>query len=103
MIKAAICDDEANTRAYLTSLLRAQPARPLRNHKIYHRRGIPATWRPGRRHLQEKSKDSFWEQRIENHKKFMELQQEAAARRRLMLKLQRGEPLSAAELLMGLL
>ena len=51
----------------------------------------------------EKSKGGYWEQRMENHKKFMELQQEAAARRRLLLKLQRGEPLSAAELLMGLL
>ena len=25
MIKTAICDDEANTRAYLSSLIRAQP------------------------------------------------------------------------------
>ena len=25
MIKIAICDDEANTRAYLTSLIREQP------------------------------------------------------------------------------
>ena len=53
--------------------------------------------------FEEKAKGGFWEQRMENHKKFMELQREAAARRRLMLKLQRGEPLSAAELLMGLL
>ena len=48
--------------------------------------------------------DDFWTQRIERHKKYMELQQEAAARRRLMMKLHmNGGSVSAAELLMGLL
>lgn len=52
----------------------------------------------------EKSKGSFWEQRMENHKKFMELQEKAAAKRRLMMKLRmNGGSVSAAELLMGLL
>jgi len=52
----------------------------------------------------EKSKDSFWEQRMERHKKFMELQQEAAAKRRMLMKLGiNGDSVSAAELLMGLL
>ena len=51
-----------------------------------------------------RSKDSFWEQRMERHKKYMELQQEAAAKRRLMMKLRmNGGSVSAAELLMGLL
>ena len=51
-----------------------------------------------------RSKDSFWKQRMERHKKYMELQQEAAAKRRLMMKLRmNGGSVSAAELLMGLL
>jgi len=51
----------------------------------------------------EKSKDSFWERRMERHKKFMELQQ-AAAKRRMLMKLGiNGGSVSAAELLMGLL
>ena len=51
-----------------------------------------------------RSKGSFWEQRMERHKKYMELQQEAAAKRRLMMKLRmNGGSVSAAELLMGLL
>ena len=50
------------------------------------------------------SKGSFWEQRMENHKKYMELQQKAAARRRMLMKLRmNGGSVSAAELLMGLL
>ena len=54
--------------------------------------------------FEDKSKGSFWEQRMENHKKYMELQQKAAARRRLMMKLRmNGGSVSAAELLMGLL
>ena len=54
--------------------------------------------------FEDKAKGSFWEQRMENHKKYMELQQEAAARRRLMMKLRmNGGSVSAAELLMGLL
>ena len=51
-----------------------------------------------------RSKGSFWEQRMENHKKYMELQQEAAAHRRMLMKLRmNGGSVSAAELLMGLL
>ena len=51
-----------------------------------------------------RSKNSFWEQRMERHKKYMELQQEAAARRRMLMKLRmNGGSVSAAELLMGLL
>ena len=54
--------------------------------------------------FEDKAKDSFWEQRMENHKKYMELQQEAAARRRMLMKLRmNGGSVSAAELLMGLL
>ena len=34
-----------------------------------------------------RSKVSFWEQRMERHKKYMELAEEAAAKRRLMMKL----------------
>jgi len=52
----------------------------------------------------EKSTDSFWEQRVESHKKFIELQQEAAARRRMLMKLRmNGGSVSAAELLMDLI
>jgi len=52
----------------------------------------------------EKSKGSFWEQRVENHKKFMELQERAAAKRRMLMKLRTNDgSVSAAELLMGLL
>ncbi|MDE7220765.1 MAG: hypothetical protein K2O45_14305 [Oscillospiraceae bacterium] len=51
-----------------------------------------------------RSRDSFWEQRMERHKKYMELAEEAAAKRRLMMKLRmNGGSISAAELLMGLL
>lgn len=51
-----------------------------------------------------RSKDSFWEQRMERHKKYMELAEEAAAKRRLMMKLRMNSgSVSAAELLMGLL
>ena len=51
-----------------------------------------------------RSKGSFWEQRMERHKKYMELAEEAAAKRRLMMKLRmNGGSISAAELLMGLL
>lgn len=51
-----------------------------------------------------KSEKSFWEQRMENHEKYMRLQQEAAARRRMLMKLRmNGGSASAAELLMGLL
>ena len=51
-----------------------------------------------------RSKDSFWEQRMENHQKYMQLQQEAAVRRRMMMKLRmNGGSVSAAELLMELL
>ncbi len=52
----------------------------------------------------EKSKGSFWEQRMERHKEYMELQQKAAAKRRMMMKLRmNGDSVRAAELLMGLL
>lgn len=52
----------------------------------------------------DKSEGDFWEQRMERQKKFMELQQKAAARRRMLLKMGRnGGTVSAAELLMGLL
>ena len=51
-----------------------------------------------------RSKGSFWEQRMERHKKYMELAEEAAAKQRLMMKLRmNGGSVSAAELLMGLL
>ena len=51
-----------------------------------------------------RSKGSFWEQRMERHKKYMELAEQAAAKRRLMMKLRmNGGSVSAAELLMGLL
>ena len=54
--------------------------------------------------FEDKAKGSFWEQRMESHKKYMELQQEAAARRRMLMKLRmNGGSVSAAELLMGLL
>ena len=50
-----------------------------------------------------KSEGGFWEQRMERHKQYMELQQEAAAKRRMMMKLRmNGGTVSAAELLMGL-
>ena len=52
----------------------------------------------------EKSKGGFWEQRTENHRKFMELQEKEAARRQMMMKLRmNGGSVSAAELLMNLL
>ena len=52
----------------------------------------------------EKSKGSFWEQRMERQKEYMELAQKAAAKRRMMMKLRmNGGTVSAAELLMGLL
>ena len=51
-----------------------------------------------------RSKDSFWEQRMERHKKYMELAGEVAAKRRMLMKLRmNGGSVSAAELLMGLL
>lgn len=51
-----------------------------------------------------RSKGSFWEQRMERHKKYMELVEEAAAKRRMLMKLRmNGGSVSAAELLMGLL
>ena len=54
--------------------------------------------------FEDKDKGSLWEQRMENHKKYMELQQEAAAHRRMLMKLRmNGGSVSAAELLMGLL
>lgn len=54
--------------------------------------------------FEDKAKGSFWEQRMERHKKYMELAEEAAAKRRLMMKLRmNGNSVSAAELLMGLL
>ncbi|MCI9003313.1 MAG: hypothetical protein HFG03_10875 [Oscillibacter sp.] len=54
--------------------------------------------------FEDKANGSFWERRMENHKKYMELQQEAAARRRMLMKLRmNGGSVSAAELLMGLL
>lgn len=54
--------------------------------------------------FEEKSSDSFWERRMESHKKFMELQAEAAARRRIFIKLlQNGGTLSTSELLFDLL
>lgn len=54
--------------------------------------------------FEEKAKGGFWEQRMERHKTYMELQQEAAARRRLWMKLRMNDgSVSAAELLMGLL
>lgn len=52
----------------------------------------------------EKSKGSFWEQRMERHKEFTEMQEKAAAKRRMLTKLHmNGGSVSAAELLMGLL
>lgn len=54
--------------------------------------------------FEDKSKDSFWEQRMENHKKYMEFQQEAAAQRRMLMELHMdGGSVSAAKLLMELL
>lgn len=54
--------------------------------------------------FEDRAKGGFWEQRIESHKKFMELQQKAAARRRMLMKLRmNGGSVSAAELLMGLI
>ena len=54
--------------------------------------------------FEDKAKGSFWEQRMERHKKYMEFAEEAAAKRRLMMKLRmNGGSVSAAELLMGLL
>ena len=54
--------------------------------------------------FEDKAKGSFWEQRMERHKKYMELAEEAAAKRRLMMKLRmNGGSVSATELLMGLL
>ena len=51
-----------------------------------------------------KSEGSFWEQRMERQKEYMELAQKAAAKRRMMMKLRmNGGTVSAAELLMGLL
>lgn len=53
--------------------------------------------------FEDKAKGGFWERRVESHKRFMELQEEAAARRRMLMKLHmNGGTVSAAELLMGL-
>lgn len=52
--------------------------------------------------FEEKSKDSFWEQRIQRQEEFQKLQQEAAAKRRFMLQRMNGGTLSAAALLMDL-
>lgn len=47
--------------------------------------------------------DDFWSLRMERHKKYMELQREAAARRRMLMQFRmNGGSVSAAELLMGL-
>ncbi len=51
----------------------------------------------------EKSKGSFWEHRAERHKEYMELQQKAAAKQRMLMKLRNGDSVSVAELLMDLL
>ena len=54
--------------------------------------------------FEDKTEGGFWEQRVERQKEFMELQQKAAARRRMLMKLRmNGGSVSAAELLMGLL
>jgi len=48
--------------------------------------------------------EDFWTLRMERHKKYMELQQEAAIRRRMLMKMGiEGSSVSAAELLMCLL
>lgn len=58
----------------------------------------------GASEFDKKSEGSFWEQRIERQKIYMELQQKAAAKRRMLMKLRmNGGTVSAAELLMGLL
>lgn len=51
----------------------------------------------------EKEKGGFWTQREQSREEFMELQQKAAARQRLLMKLRNGGHLSPAEVLMGLL
>lgn len=52
----------------------------------------------------EKAEKGFWEKRMENHQKMMEIQEKAAAKRRMMMKLRmNGSAVSAADLLMGLL
>lgn len=58
----------------------------------------------GASEFDKKSEGGFWEQRIERQKIYMELQEKAAAKRRMMMKLRmNGGTVSAAELLMGLL
>lgn len=53
--------------------------------------------------FEDKAKGGFWEQRVENHKKYMELAAQAAARRRMLTNLRmNGGSVSAAELLMEL-
>lgn len=54
--------------------------------------------------FEDRAKGSFWEQRMEHHKKYRELAEQAAAKRRMLMKLRmNGGSVSAAELLMGLL
>lgn len=55
----------------------------------------------GETRFEERSSGGFWERRAENHKKYRELQQEAAARRHMLMKLRLNE--GAAEQLLGLL
>lgn len=53
---------------------------------------------------EEEEKGGFWTQRAQSQEEFMELQQKAAARQRLLMKLRmNGGHLSPAEVLMGLL
>lgn len=54
--------------------------------------------------IYESKAKSFWEQRAERHKKYMEIQKKAAERRRMLRKLQMsGGSVSIAELLLDLL
>ncbi len=49
--------------------------------------------------FEEKAAGDFWEQRMESHKKFQELQREAAIKRWYLQRRLRGLPISAAELM----
>ena len=49
--------------------------------------------------FEEKAAGGFWEQRMESHKKFQELQREAAMKRWYLQRRLRGLPISAAELM----
>ena len=54
--------------------------------------------------FEKKSKDGFWEQRMKREREFMELQQKAAAKRRMMMKQRMNSgTVSAAEFLMELI